>query len=115
MISRAGLSVTGWQRKGCKLDVKYHGFQCLWKIKPYSPKTNIFTKAVSKILNVNALAILSNFYLKNLFTKFKLGTQNKFAQLKRHVFSRCGYYETVRLPNNFLQVFLFRSANLYQT
>ena len=74
-------------------------------------RTSLLKQSVIIILNVNAWAILSNFYIKNLFTKFKLGTQNKFAQLKRHVFSRWGYYETVRLPNNFLQVFLSRSAN----
>lgn len=77
MISRAGLSVTGWQRKGCKLDVKYHGFQCLWKTEPNIKRTSLLKQSVIIILNVNALAILSNFYLKNLFTKFKLGTQNK--------------------------------------
>ena len=75
-------------------------------------RTSLLKQSVIIILNVNAWAILSNFYIKNLFTKFKLGTQNKkFAQLKCHVFSRWAYYETVRLPNNFLQVFLSRSAN----
>ena len=75
-------------------------------------RTSLLKQLVTIILNVNALAILSNVYLKNLFTKCKLGTQNKkFAQMKGHVSFRWGYYETVRLPNNFLQVFLSRSAN----
>ena len=50
MISRAGLSVTGWQRKGCKLDVKYHGFQCLWKTEPNIKRTSLLKQSVKYLM-----------------------------------------------------------------
>lgn len=54
------------------------------------------------MLNANALATLSNFYLKNHFTKFKLCTKTKkFVQMKGHVSPMWGYYETVRVLDNF--------------